>query len=219
MGSSTRKIQKKIKEILSKNREPIEDVLPKVIAETIRMKKVKNYFGDKDFENLVTAGIAGVSSLCSGTFNKDYNLGYEVQLEQIKKEDTIKVEQIIESILDKVEDESQEIENSLILSSFKVTMAEIILDNSISSETFLKKFMNNLLYSLIMENINEAVIEVYDDINSNNFKDKVREFSNNIIAVHMSKPIYDYINKNIELEHLIEKIIQLNENIKELKVG
>ncbi|MFL0165260.1 hypothetical protein [Candidatus Clostridium helianthi] len=214
MGSSTRKIQQKIKKIISDSKGELDDTLPKVINETIRMKKAKKYFGDKDFGNLVTGGMSGISALSSGKFGKDYGIEYDINLEESIIKDKIKTEQIIEAILDKVE-ENQEIENGLILAAFKATMAEIILNNLLNSEAFLKKFMCNLLYSLIMENINEALIEIYDDIHTKDFRDRVKKFANDTIEEYMSKPIKDYIEKKIDLAVIIEKVSKLNENIKD----
>lgn len=214
MGSSTRKIQQRIKKIISDSKGELDDTLPIVINETIRMKKAKKYFGDKDFGNLIAGGMSGISALSSGSFRKEYGIEYDIKLEENIIQDEIKIEQIIEAILDKVE-ENQEIENGLILAAFKATMAEIILNNLLNSEEFIKKFMCNLLYSLIMDNINEALIEIYDEIHTKDFRDRVKKFANNTIETYMSQPIKNYIEKKIELAALIEKVSKLNENIKE----
>lgn len=219
MGSSTRNIQKKIKQILKDSNGTIDETLPKVINETIRMKKAKKYFGDKDFGNLVTGGMAGISALGKGTFKEDYGLEYNIDLEQDIDitHNELKIEQITEAILDKVE-ENDEIENSLILSTFKITMAEVILNRLLNGEEFLQKFMSNLLYSLIMENINEALLEFYEDIHTKDFKDKVKEFASNTIKEYMSKPIKDYVEKKIDLSSLIEEVSKLNKSIKDSNI-
>ncbi|GAA0685476.1 hypothetical protein [Clostridium cadaveris] len=214
MGSSTRRIQQKIKKIISDSQNGLDETLPKVINETMKMKKAKQYFGDKDFENLINGGLLGISALNSGSFGKLYDFEYNIDLGKITIKDELKIEQIIEAILDKIE-KNDEIENALILTSFKATMAEIILDNLLSSEAFIKKFMCNLLYSLIMENINEALIEFYDDIHTNDFRDKVKKFSCDSIENYMSETIKEYIEHKIELDVLIDKVTKLNENMKE----
>lgn len=214
MGSSTRKIQQKIKKIISDSHSGMNEALPKVINETMRTKKTKQYFGDKDFGNLITGGLSGISALSSGNFGKFYDIDYDINLEEHRIDDEVKIEQIIEAILDKVE-KDEEIENGLVLTAFKATMAEIILNNLLSSEAFIKKFMCNLLYALIMENINEALIELYDEVHTKDFREKVKKFSFNTIDTYMSKPINEYINHKIGLSSLIDKVSKLNENIKE----
>lgn len=217
MGSSTRKIQNKIKKIISdsKDNQDISKTIPKVISETMKTKKTKQYFGDKDFGKLISGGISGISALSSGNFNKLYNLDYEVDLNNNKINDDLKVEEIIETILDKIE-RDEEIENALILTAFKATMAEIIINDLLSPLDFIKKFMCNLLYGLIMENINEALIEFYDGIHTKDFCDKVKTFSSKTIENYMSKSIKDYVEHKIDLNELIEKINNLSESIKEI---
>lgn len=214
MGSSTRKIQQKIKKIISDSEGGIDDTLPKVINETLRMKKTKQYFENKDFQSLISGGLSGVSALSSGNFNKYYDLEYDINLKEHKIEDNVKIEQIIEAILDKIEKDG-EIENGLILTAFKATMTEIILNNLLSSEVFIKKFLCNLLYSLILENINEALIEFYDNVHTSDFRDRVKKFSCNTIETYMSKPIKEYMENKIDLDSLIDKISKLYENVKD----
>lgn len=221
MGSSTRKIQQRIKKIISdsqsENNGGIDDTLPKVINETMKMKKTKKYFGDKDFGNLVTGGLSGISALSSGKFKEIYDVDYDIKEEE-KINDELKVEQIIEAILDNIEKED-EIENSLVLTAFKATMAEIIMNNLLSSEVFIKKFMYNLLYSLIIENINEALIEYYDEIHTRDFRDKVKKFSCGIIEKYMSEPIKEFIEHKTDINSLIDKVSKLNEDIKGSDIG
>ncbi|QIB26278.1 hypothetical protein [Caloranaerobacter azorensis] len=76
---------------------------------------------------MLHGGILFLQSFKSGNYREHFNI--EEDIEKIDPTDTITVEKILESILDKIE-EKNEIELSLLLRAFKITMAKMILENN-----------------------------------------------------------------------------------------
>ena len=214
MGSSTRKIQDKIKKILINDGDvlQIDEGISKAIQETLKLKKSKKYFGDKDFTKLISGGISGIVSIGSGNFKNDYNFDFDFNFEDIESLDPLTVEQIIEIILGKIE-ETEEIENNLILSAFKISMAELILNGELSTYIFVKNFICTVLYYLIMENVAEAVLEVYEDIQSKDFNNKIKSFACKAVESNMKNTINDFISGKIELDQLIKDIVDLSAKV------
>ena len=128
MGSSVRKTSAKIKKLLKDTIElnpsvDCKEVIPQVAVETLRSKKTKGYFGDKDFVVLAGGGFAcfkRVKEVGLDTFLQDYN----IQREELT---VIEVQKIIEVILDRIEEENGEIDSILILSAFQSAMANMLL--------------------------------------------------------------------------------------------
>ena len=85
MGSSVRKTSAKIKKLLKDTIElnpsvDCKEVIPQVAVETLRSKKTKGYFGDKDFVVLAGGGFAcfkRVKEVGLDTFLQDYNIQRE----------------------------------------------------------------------------------------------------------------------------------------------
>lgn len=211
MGSSTRKIQKKIKDILKQggNDQQLDVAIPKVVNETLRLKRSKKYFGDKDFVNLMSGGLASIASISSGTFKREYDIEFDFDGEQLTE---LSVEKIIENILDRVE-QNEQIENSLILSAFKASMADLILNKDITSIGFVSKFITNVLYLLIMENINEALLEQFEEVHTNDFDDRIKKFANNVVSTNMKDYIASFTRGNSTLEDLISQLAELHSSI------
>src|SRR5690554_2841675 len=113
MGTSIRKTSAKIKKLLNDALQEnpqvsIDAIVPKVAKETIRTKKTKYYFGDKDFVVLAGGGLA--------CFRKMASIGYDsfVKEHQCDPADisVVEIQQIIESILEGIEQENGDIQSS-----------------------------------------------------------------------------------------------------------
>jgi hypothetical protein len=209
MGTSTKRINEKIKKILQDNTTGnLEEVIPQIAYETLRLKKTKRYFGDKEFEVLVQGGIGFINSVKKGTYKEDYGL----DIPSIEDVDAIKAEEILEAILSKIEDEG-EIESSFLLKAYKYSMTIALLESSVDVYSFIFKLITSIIYYYIMENINEAILEVFKDKSTSDFEQLVWEFSTKYVTENLDSYIHIYIEGKMEIGTLIETVINTTENI------
>lgn len=208
MGTSTRKMQDKIKKILEnskKQNENFDDVIENVCYETLRAKKVKKYFGDDDFTKLVSQGVVSLNAIKSGRINDYIDNEEPIDINHI---DEIEANKILDKILDKIEEEYDDIESALILAAFKVAMAESILNNGKYDErSFIMFFCSNILFRIIMEHVNESMYEVYKDKNTEDYTNKIKKYAKDWTSDHLQNSINKYLeDKNIN--SLVDEIIK-----------
>jgi len=118
MGSSVRKTSEKIKKLLKETIElnpsvDCKDVVPQVAEQTLRSRKTKGYFGDKDFVVLAGGGFSCFKKAAAMGIDNFLN-EYEIQSEKLTVMDTQK---IIDSILDKIEEDKGDIDSPMILAA------------------------------------------------------------------------------------------------------
>lgn len=182
MGSSVRKTSAKIKKLLKDTIElnpsvDCKEVIPQVAVETLRSKKTKGYFGDKDFVVLAGGGFAcfkRVKEVGLDTFLQDYN----IQREELT---VIEVQKIIEVILDRIEEENGEIDSILILSAFQSAMANMLLGKLTEPTEFLSIFCEIFISMIIREDANEALTSMFRDISTETFNKSIEEFSKGML--------------------------------------
>ena len=106
MGSSVRKTSQKIRKLLNEAIEEnpntnVADIIPNVAEQTLRSKRAKGYFGDKDFIALAGGGLA--------CFRKVSAIGFENFLHEYSLEpdrlSVIDATKIVESILNSIEED------------------------------------------------------------------------------------------------------------------
>ena len=207
MGSSVRKTSAKIKKLLKDTIElnpsvDCKEVIPQVAVETLRSKKTKGYFGDKDFVVLAGGGFAcfkRVKEVGLDTFLQDYN----IQREEL----TVNEEQkIIEVILDRIEEENGEIDSILILSAFQSAMANMLLGKLTEPTEFLSIFCEIFISMIIREDANEALTSMFRDISTETFNKSIEEFSKRYVKENFMVLIENCSNGEIQIEELIKKL-------------
>ena len=207
MGSSVRKTSAKIKKLLKDTIElnpsvDCKEVIPQVAVETLRSKKTKGYFGDKDFVVLAGGGFAcfkRVKEVGLDIFLQDYN----VQREELT---VIEVQKIIEIILDKIEEENGEIDSILILSAFQSAMANMLLGKLTDPTEFLSIFCEIFISMIIREDTNEALTSMFKDTATETFNKNIEEFSKKYVKENFMELIENCSNGEIQIEELIKKL-------------
>ncbi len=207
MGSSVRKTSAKIKKLLKDTIElnpsvDCKEVIPQVAVETLRSKKTKGYFGDKDFVVLAGGGFAcfkRVKEVGLDTFLQDYN----VQREELT---VIEVQKIIEVILDRIEEENGEIDSILILSAFQSAMANMLLGKLTEPTEFLSIFCEIFISMIIREDANEALTSMFRDTSTETFNKSIEEFSKRYVKENFMVLIENCSNGEIQIEELIKKL-------------
>ena len=207
MGSSVRKTSAKIKKLLKDTIElnpsvDCKEVIPQVAVETLRSKKTKGYFGDKDFVVLAGGGFAcfkRVKEVGLDTFLQDYY----IQREELT---VIEVQKIIEVILDRIEEENGEIDSILILSAFQSAMANMLLGKLTEPTEFLSIFCEIFISMIIREDANEALTSMFRDISTETFNKSIEEFSKRYVKENFMVLIENCSNGEIQIEELIKKL-------------
>lgn len=207
MGSSVRKTSAKIKKLLKDTIElnpsvDCKEVIPQVAVETLRSKKTKGYFGDKDFVVLAGGGFAcfkRVKEVGLDIFLQDYN----VQREELT---VIGVQKIIEIILDRIEEENGEIDSILILSAFQSAMANMLLGKLTDPTEFLSIFCEIFISMIIREDANEALTSMFKDTSTETFNKNIEEFSKRYVKENFMELIENCSNGEIQIEELIKKL-------------
>lgn len=207
MGSSVRKTSAKIKKLLKDTIElnpsvDCKEVIPQVAVETLRSKKTKGYFGDKDFVVLAGGGFAcfkRVKAVGLDTFLQDYN----VHREELT---VIEVQKIIEVILDRIEEENGEIDSILILSAFQSAMANMLLGKLTEPTEFLCIFCEIFISMIIREDANEALTSMFKDTSTDTFNKNIEEFSKTYVKENFLELIKSCSNGEIQIQELINKL-------------
>lgn len=207
MGSSVRKTSAKIKKMLKDTIEfnpsvDCKEVIPQVAVETLRSKKTKGYFGDKDFVVLAGGGFAcfkRVKEVGLDIFLQDY----DVQREELT---VIEVQKIIETILDRIEEENGEIDSILILSAFQSAMANMLLGKLTEPADFLSIFCEIFISMIIREDANEALTSMFKDTSTETFNKNIEEFSKRYVIENFLELIQNCSNGEIQIEELIKKL-------------
>lgn len=207
MGSSVRKTSAKIKKLLKETIElnpttNYNEVIPKVAEQTLRSKKTKSYFGDKDFVALAGGGLA--------CFRKVKAIGFEnfIQEYEINKEKVtvIEAEKIIESILNKIEDDNGEIESQIILSAFQNAMTKMLLKELAEPVEFLAYFCEIFIAMVIREEASEVIITAFNNASAETLNKSISEFSDEYVKNNFLSLINQCCEGEMNIEELIQKM-------------
>lgn len=207
MGSSVRKTSDKIKKLLKESIDlnpnlDSKEVIPEVAIQTLRSKKTKGYFGDKDFVALAGGGFAcfrKVKEVGFDNFLQEYNINNE-------KLSVIEVQRIIESILDNIEDESGEIDSLMILSAFQSAMTKMLLNKLDDPEAFLNSFCETFITMVIREDASEELTEAFKNTSSATINTNIEEFSREYVLKNFQELIKKCNHGEIQIEELIQKM-------------
>lgn len=211
MGSSTRNIQKKIKNIIqSAGKENIDDNLSEIVFETLKLRKNKSFFYSDEFGNAIMGGVSVLNSIKSGNLPE---IKDEIDLLVDNKEKSLVIQKILEDILDNLEINGNMITDELILRAFKITMADMLLDASLSIVDFVKLFVKTSLYLMILEDTHEANIDEFDFVKINDIEDNFKKIANELVEKYLAKDIIKFINEEIQFNDLRESIVNLKSRL------
>lgn len=203
MGTSKRKTNQKIKELLQESIENESKIDSSSINDFIPTKSISNYTNSDEFSQLVREGLE-VQRLISN--RKFKSLPFSA--EDLSDATPLNIQQIKDKILDMIEKETgNEIVPSLVTNAFNNTMTEVILGKINNPYEYLSYFCENLLYYILMENINEPIIDIFstnDEIDR--FRKKKREEIKKYVSEYLKPHIEKFINGKISMEKLIEYI-------------
>lgn len=207
MGSSVRKTSARIKKLLKDTLElnptaECKEIIPQIAEQTLRSKKTKGYFGDKDFIVLAGGGFScfkKVNEIGYDNFIHDYNINNE-------KLSILDTQKIIESILDKIENDNGEIDSMIILSAFQCAMTKMFMENLSNPADFLLLFCEIFITMVIRENASEELTNAFGDDSSETFDKNIEDFSNNYVKTHFTDIIIQCNEGKIEIQELIKKL-------------
>lgn len=219
MGSSVRKTSEKIKKLLKESIDMTPDIdskdlVPQVAVETLKSKKTKNYFSDKDFIILVGGGFS--------CFKKIREVGYDSFLKVYDLKDDkltlVDVQKIIESILDNIEVQSGEIDSSLILSAFQSAMTYMLLKELSDPKEFLVEFCERFIKMLVREEACEELMEAFSTVSEIDLDKQIADFSVTYVKDNFLDLIDECNNGNIKIDELIKRMQEKLKNPKEIKL-
>lgn len=207
MGSSVRKTSAKISKLLKDtiSLDPSvdsKDVIPQVAEQTLRSRKTKSYFGDKDFAILAGGGFACLKKakeIGFDNFLQEYNIVSE-------KLNFIEVQKIIETILDKIEEERGEIDSLMILSAFQSTMTKMLLNKLDEPEEFLNSFCETFITMVIREDASEELTAAFKDTSVDILNKNIEDFAEKYVHINFSDIINQCNKGEIQVEQLIIKM-------------
>ena len=203
MGTSKRKINEKIKELLKHTFSDEHGLDASSIPQFIPPANIQKYTAVAEFNSLFEGGLRIQKSI----IKKDFS-SLPFSESDLENSEQIKIEQIKEKILDVIEKESgQDFVPSLITNAFNNTMTEVVLGNISDSFNYIVSFCTNILYYIFLENTNEAIIDLFsnpDEVES--FRMKRWEEINLFIKEKYKITIDDYLSKNLSLKELISKL-------------
>lgn len=207
MGSSVRKTSAKIKKLLKETIElnpsvDCKEVVPQVAEQTLRSKKTKGYFGDKDFVVLAGGGFSCFKKAKAIGFEGFLN-EYEIKSEKLT---VIDVQKIVESILDNIEEEKGEIDSLMILSAFQSAMTEMLLNKMTEPETFLSLFCETFITMVIREDASEELSAAFKDTDIDIVNRDIKDFAHDYVNDNFGQLIHQCSNDEIEIEELIQKL-------------
>lgn len=207
MGTSVRKTSDKIKKLLKDTMQEnpqvsVDIVVPEVAKETIKAKKTKGYFGDKDFVVLAGGGLS--------CFRKISSIGYEGFVREHEcdpqKISVVEIQKIIEAILDDIERENGDIQSSFILNAFKVTMTSVLMDKITDPIVFLARFCEVFLDMIIREDASEELSSAFKGVTPDKSDDAIAKYTKCYVAEHFTDCIEKCTKNEISIAELVAEL-------------
>lgn len=207
MGTSVRKTSAKIKKLLKEAIETNpsvkpEEVLVEVATQTIKSKRTKTYFADKDFIVLSGGGMQCFSRIASIGFERFYE-DYNVDPSKLT---TIDIQKIIETILDDIERVNGDIQSSFILNAFKSAMSKALLNEISDPVVFLNIFCEIFLEMIIREEASEELLEQFKEYSPESFDKAISDFSKKYVEASFAECISDCVRQKVDIQFLISKL-------------
>lgn len=160
MGTSTRKRNSKVKEILNSygigsDISKLPQAIPQIFATAISKKVIENEFSESVFFGCIRGGMSGIGAIKEGDFTL-LGLGNEFIID---KDDPKTINEIKQSILSNIDFE----ENETMQVALNKALTKIIMKEISNPIEFLREFCSGifeaLLHSVILEELIEEVNE------------------------------------------------------------
>lgn len=207
MGTSKRKTTLRIKKLLDDTLQhnpeiEIDKVIPEVAKEAMKTRRTRNYFGDKEFVVLAGGGVS--------CFRKIASVGYDAFLHDydIDESDSrpIRIQKLIEAILNEIEKENGDIQSSFILNAFKLTMTQVLMENLTDPRSFLFKLCEVYLEMIIRESASENLIDAFKDMSPDRVDENISLFAVNYVERHFSDLIEACIKDDFNIAELVAEL-------------
>lgn len=207
MGTSVRKTSEKIKKLLkkAKTEQPdvsLNDVVPAIVETTLKAKKTKAYFGDKDFASFAGGGVGAFKKAASGGYD-NFVQSYGIDPKEVGQ---IEREKIIAAILDEVEASSGEIESELLLSAFRSAVIEMLIEKNVDPKQFLVRFCELFIVMIVREEASESLNDEFSGLTYEDTKKPIEKFAKEYVQSNFLTAISEYVAGRIEIADLISKM-------------
>jgi len=200
MGTSTRRMNKKIRDLLQQNNyETFDLAIPDVYKEVMRSKAVNRFYSE-EFSVAIGVGIRGLKAINEGTFREEFNFDGSI------KDDALTKQKIIESIIDIVGEEAFE-EDSLVKTALKYALTESVLkdDEARQLYLFMQSFCSYLMYLLISSQA-EVLGENFMNISATEMDDKIKKVAQDIVSNSLNQTILAFLAGQVDIQTLIKAI-------------
>lgn len=207
MGSSVRKTSAKIKKLLketlaSNPNTDSKEVIPHVAEQTLRSKKTKGYFGDKDFVVLAGGGFA--------CFKKAKEVGFDIFIQEynvdVERLTLTETQKIIEAILDGIEEDNGDIDSVILLTAFQSAMTDMLMKKLTDPAEFLYVFCTNFITMIIREDICEALTSEFKKTSAEVINESIQSFSDTYVKKNFASLINECNKGEIKIEELLRKM-------------
>ncbi len=195
VGSGDIKTSVRIKRLLDNIiKEDPDTTLETIVSEAgntaICGEKVRTYLGDADFLVLVSSGLAYFSLISSVGYDEFlFRYGYDAQNISL-----IKIQKIIESIIDEIEKENGEIQSSFLLKAFKIAMTKALMGRITEPAIYISLFCQIFLEMIIREETSEEIGYRFKELTAAELDQAISDFS----RLYVEENFLHYINKCVE---------------------
>lgn len=198
MGTSKRRIESKVKQILSNHPiERINDYAPKITEVILSPKNLSETFQEENFssDTLLFIGKHFTSLKTSG-----YNGKSKKDLE----EDLITQEEFLNSILELIEAEF-EIDSKILLKAFKITMSKFI-KKEFDLYSFAQLLFYEVISQLLRKDLQDTLKDSYENLTYSKIQEMVSSSTSRIMSSDVFEKINDFINKKCTLSEVLTMI-------------
>ncbi|MGG2054654.1 hypothetical protein ABFY48_09650 [Lysinibacillus pakistanensis] len=200
MGTSKRRIQSKIKDILVNT--PVNDLnlrAPQIAEIVLSKKQLSDTFQSEDFTNETI-------SFIYNQFNSFHSSGFNGKSKKEVLEDTISKEEFLNSILEAIEEEFG-IDSKILLKALKITMAKFI-EVEFDSYSFAQLLFYEVVTQLLITDLQETMKDSYETLTYEEIKKMVSISADSIMNVAVYEKINDFVSKKCNVSDILELIHQ-----------
>lgn len=115
-------------------------------------------------------------------------------------------QKIIDSILDKIEEDKGDIDSPMILAAFQTAMTEMLLNKISDPVKFLLSFCEIFITMVIREDASEELSAAFKDTDIAIVDKNIKEFANAYVEKNFLALIQQCNNEEIQIEELIQKM-------------
>lgn len=195
MGTSKRRIENKVKQILSNN--PIESLnnyAPKITEVILSPQNLTETFQEEHFS-------PDTFVLIEKHFSTLKSSGFGGKSKEEIQEDLITQEEFLNSILELIED-NFEIDSKILLKSFKITMAKFI-KGDFDVYSFAQLLFYEVVSQLLLKDLQDTLKDSYEDLSYSSIQDMVASSTSCIMSEEVFDKINDFVNKRSTLSEVL----------------